>query len=354
MNNNNFNPEIIKENLTKHIPNMMQKHHVPGLSLAMFKGENILFHLEFGVKNVNTQEKVDKDTIFEGASFTKPLIAYAALKLCQKGLLSLDVPLRTYLDKPYKSDPPLLEKVTLRQVLDHNSGFPFLVEFNEPLSLVCKPGTDYNYSSSAFDYLGFVMNHILHNSLDEYLREIILHPMQMHHSSFIWEPQFEVLSATPHNHRGEAVEKWKPNKVIAGCSIHTTSLDYAKFMMNIFKQAKHSTENDIDMLNTPVKAEDNIYTSLGWGIENTTKGDYIYHAGNSLTFKSLAIAHKESELGIVFMTNGFNGFNLFEKILDISLPDNHRALIDFEEFEGEDEKLKYYGEDYLVYWWKAN
>jgi len=71
----------------------MKKNNVPGLSMVIFNDREIEYSQGFGVKNTTTGEPVDEDTIFEAASFSKTLTAYAALILVEKGRLSLDEPL---------------------------------------------------------------------------------------------------------------------------------------------------------------------------------------------------------------------------------------------------------------------
>ncbi|MBS0287509.1 MAG: beta-lactamase family protein [Proteobacteria bacterium] len=355
MNNISLPLDKLCENLKSQVPPLLKKNNIPGLALCMFKGDKIILNLEFGVKNSQTKEPIDARTVFEGASFTKPMIGYAALKLCQQGLLSLDKPLRSYLVAPYKGDPPLLEKVTLRHILSHYSGFPeYMLGPLEPLMFAFYPGSKYGYSNSGFNYLAHVIENLIEMPIADYLKQTILIPLQMNDSSFIWEPRYESQAATPHNRKGEPVEKWKPKKVVGACSLHTTPTDFAKFMISIIHQAKQSSnEQAINMLDEQVSAEKGIFTSLGWGIEKTVQGDVFYHAGNTVTFKSMAAAFREQELGVVFMTNSISGYHIFENMLALTLGGNHKAISDIEEFDKEDLVIDAIGENYLVNWWYA-
>jgi len=338
--------EKIQENITKVIPALMQKYHIPGLALALFKDERIL-NLAFGLKNTQTNERVDTSTVFEGASLTKPLIGYAALKMCQQGLLSLDTPLRTYLVKPYRNDHPYLDTVTLRHVLLHTSGLPenhFAPD--QTLTFDFAPVSKYGYSNAGFNYLAFVMEKLINVPIATYLKKEILQPLQMHNSSFIWEETFNNLAATGHNRKSEPVEKWKPHKVIGSCSLQTTPNDFAKFMIAIMQP------NAVNMLDEQIHAEKNIYSSLGWGIEKTPDGDIFYHAGNTVTFKSIALAYRNQSFGVVLMTNSINGYNVIENILSACVGGNHRDIVDFEECDLEDEKIDAVGEANLVKWWQ--
>jgi hypothetical protein len=69
---------------------------IPGISIAIVKDAKIVYHRGLGVKNATTGEKVAEDTVFEAASMTKPVFAYAVLRLVDRGVLELDTPLYTY------------------------------------------------------------------------------------------------------------------------------------------------------------------------------------------------------------------------------------------------------------------
>ena len=53
--------------LTKSIPSLMKQASIPGLSLALIRDGQVLWHGSFGVKNATTREPVTKETIFEAA-----------------------------------------------------------------------------------------------------------------------------------------------------------------------------------------------------------------------------------------------------------------------------------------------
>lgn len=335
------------------LPQMMVANNIPGLSLAVIKGKQIILHLEFGVKNILTKEPIVPSTIFEGASFTKPLIGYGALKMCQQGMLALDKPLRSYLSEPYKDDPPYLSAVTLRHILHHTGGFPEHLGLNEKLELGFAPGSDYNYSNVSFAYLTHVLQDLTQGKLADYLQQHVLKPLNMNDSSFIWEEKYLTQAAAPHNRQGMPTEKWHPKNVLGASSLHTTPIDYAKFVIETMQQAKKTgKQNILNMLDEQFKIENNISSSLGWGIEKTADGEVFYHVGNSVNFKSLALVYRKQEFGIVFMTNGANSFKIFLNVLKNSIGGDHEPIADFEEFDKEDDKYQILSEEILSTWWK--
>src|ERR1051326_2249989 len=78
------------------IPKLMQESVVPGLSIALVDGGKLLCRRAFGVKDNATKALVDHETLFEAASVSKTVFAYAVMKLSEKGVLNLDAPLLKY------------------------------------------------------------------------------------------------------------------------------------------------------------------------------------------------------------------------------------------------------------------
>ncbi len=115
--------EATVEQLERDIPDLMKKDGVPGLSIAVIRGGKTAWLHGFGVKEVTTGEAVTGETVFEAASLSKPVFAYGVLKLVEQGKLGLDVPLTTYLPKPFMEGDERLAKITARIVLSHRTGF---------------------------------------------------------------------------------------------------------------------------------------------------------------------------------------------------------------------------------------
>src|SRR5687768_5745198 len=69
--------------LEQAIPHLMNEGEVPGLQIALIRGGKIDWIKSFGVKNAETGGAVTNETIFEAASLSKPVFAYAVMKLVE-------------------------------------------------------------------------------------------------------------------------------------------------------------------------------------------------------------------------------------------------------------------------------
>ena len=83
------------------IPVLLEKSDVPGMSIALIRDGRVVWSKGFGVSNGVTKKPVTNKTIFEAASLSKPVFAYAVLRLVDEGKLNLDTPLNKYLGNNY-------------------------------------------------------------------------------------------------------------------------------------------------------------------------------------------------------------------------------------------------------------
>jgi CubicO group peptidase (beta-lactamase class C family) len=68
----------------------MQYYKVPGVNVAFFDREKIIWTRAYGLADIATNKPVTSETLFQAASISKPESALAALHLVQEGKLSLD------------------------------------------------------------------------------------------------------------------------------------------------------------------------------------------------------------------------------------------------------------------------
>jgi len=215
--------------LQKRLPELMKGGNVPGVSLALIRDGKTFWSQGFGVRDAKGGQPVTEDTIFEAASLSKPVFAYAVLKLVDQGKLDLDRPLSQYLETPYIEGDERLNAITARYVLSHRTGFPNW-RGNNPLTIRFAPGERFSYSGEGFVYLGKVVMHITGRSLNDFMSEEVFTPLGMTSSSYIWRDDYDARTATGHGSSGQPEEKTKPTVENPATSLHTTARDYALFL----------------------------------------------------------------------------------------------------------------------------
>lgn len=126
---------------------------VPGAVIGIIQNQNAapISIRPLGVRSIQTHAPVTTDTIFEAASLSKQVAAYAAFALRAAGKLDFDRTLVSYVD-----DLPneRARRVTVRHVLSHSSGFPnWRSSPDAPLTPEFEPGSQFQYSGEGFFYL---------------------------------------------------------------------------------------------------------------------------------------------------------------------------------------------------------
>lgn len=326
------------------IPELMDEHHVPGVSVAVIKDAKLHWRRCYGVKDRATMEPVDHDTVFEAASVSKTVFAYAVLKLCETGVLDLDAPLTRYAPKPFLEGDPRLELITVRRVLAHTTGFQDWRSGAEPLKIHSTPGEKYGYSGEGYFYLQSVVTHLTGHldpsdcasyeadlkvcatDIDAYLKANLLVPFGMTSSGYVWNDTFEKHAARPHDAEGKPLDKAKPKapdaaRYASAGGLHTTPADYSKFLIEIIAPRKIDAfrlnpESLREMVRPQVKVDDSHSWALGWEIYHGPKGDQILHGGNQTGFHAFAVASIERRAGLVIMTNGDHGWKLNTRVVE--------------------------------------
>jgi CubicO group peptidase (beta-lactamase class C family) len=123
---------------------LMQVAPVPGAVAGALHHGKPAWIQPFGVRNAETKQPVAADTVFQAASLSKQIAAYAAFALRDAGKLDFDRPLFAYLDD---LPDPGARLVTARHVLSHTTGFPnWRSEAGQKLVPEFAPGERFQYS----------------------------------------------------------------------------------------------------------------------------------------------------------------------------------------------------------------
>ncbi len=107
----------------------MEAHAIPGAAVGLYdRGTQLREQQEYvrgyGITSTNNPTAVDGHTLFRIGSTTKTSTGTAVMRLVEQGRLDLDAEVRTYLPDFAASVPAVAARVTLRQLLNHTSGWP--------------------------------------------------------------------------------------------------------------------------------------------------------------------------------------------------------------------------------------
>jgi N-acyl-D-amino-acid deacylase len=185
----------------------MQRHGIPGGSVAIMKDGCIVYARGFGWADRDTRRPVRPDTLFRIASVSKPITALAVVALVEQGTLSYQQKVFPYLGYPtpdYEGAErdPRLDSITIEQLLRHCGGWDRDAAFDpmfrtnqaaedmtgrrqppadartiarwmvgKPLQF--DPGTRYAYSNYGYCLLGRVIEKASGRDYEDHLRTLL-------------------------------------------------------------------------------------------------------------------------------------------------------------------------------------
>lgn len=174
---------------------LCEKYRVVGMSLAVFRGQQIVYTQSYGMADRERNLPADENTKYRIASISKAVSGMLAVDLAEQGRLDLNADVSRYLGitlrSPYYPDVP----VTTWQLLTHTSGmvdtgdrferatdttpFATLKEVLDGGGNFHKgrPGTRYSYSNFGAGLLAGVIEGATGQRFYDYAREALLAPM---------------------------------------------------------------------------------------------------------------------------------------------------------------------------------
>ncbi len=100
----------------------MKDWKVPGLAAVVVKDGKVVFKKTYGVKDIDTKEPVDEDTLFNMASTTKALIAISLGILVDQGKINWEDKVVNHFASFKLSDSYITADARVKDLLSHNLG----------------------------------------------------------------------------------------------------------------------------------------------------------------------------------------------------------------------------------------
>lgn len=188
------------------VERFLDEHRVPGIAVAITRGDRIIYARGFGYADVGARERVSPDSLFRIASVSKPVTAVAVMQLVEQSRLDLDTPVFDILtgdDGAADFADPRQRQITVRHLLQHRGGWDRSVSFDamfrpvrfaeaagarppagpveimramraEPLDFA--PGERYAYSNYGYCLLGRVIEVVSGRPYAEFVQDNVLQP----------------------------------------------------------------------------------------------------------------------------------------------------------------------------------
>jgi CubicO group peptidase (beta-lactamase class C family) len=296
------------------------------------RDSKIVYDKSFGVSNIEAKTPMHRDDIFRIASQTKAITSVAAMMLFEEGKFLLDDPISKYI--PEFANPGVLDKfnerdtsyttvkanreITIRDLLTHTSGIDYAgigsdhmkaiyakagiptgfvsekINLGDKmrklgrLPLVHQPGERFTYGLNV-DVLGYLVEILSGETLDNYFRTHIFEPLGMNDTYFY-------LPASKYDRLVKVTAEGKNHKLVnsnsafvnyplaggtyysGGAGLSSTIKDYATFLQMLLNKGEYNgkrllARRTVELMTTNQIGDLNLgRDKFGLGFEITTAG----------------------------------------------------------------------------------
>lgn len=322
----------------------MQFYKVPSVSIAVVDDGKIIWSKAYGKRDVASVSTADVNTIYQTASISKSINAFAVLKLVQEGKISLQKDIREYL-KTWElpnSKFSTSRKITLANLLSHTSGLgtggffgykitdtiPSLNQIlngikpanSDPVQSINFPGAEYFYSGGGTTLIRKILEDRFKTDYTSLIQTNVLTPLNMKRSTYNQPLQMaENNFASGYVGDSQVIEGgYHVFPELAPDGLWSNATDIAKFILSIQKSLKGETsllkrQTALQMLSKVFPTSN--YT-LGFIVEDKSDEKYFSHRGANYGYRSVFYGSMRTGKGIVVLINSENGEMLINEIVN--------------------------------------
>lgn len=311
---------------------LCEARDTPGVAIARIRRGEIAWALGCGYADVEAQELVTPETVFNIGSISKTLATFGFMKLVEEGKVELDVPVERYLTR-WKLPASEFDAsgVTLRRLLSHTAGLSLhgypgydpgetLPTLEESLSgksnagelvLISAPGTSWKYSGGGFTIAQLMLEEVTERDFAEFMRVEVFEPLGMLSTDYRWTEEITARAATPYDQSEKAVGG--PHFIaLAAAGCQTSVLDLARFgVASLAADASSDGKGPVlapktlALMQSPAPASPEY--GLGFSIEDHAGIRVVGHGGSNRGWMALLALAPALDDGLVVLTNGSNG-----------------------------------------------
>lgn len=343
----------------------------PGLAALVKDRGRVLFEKGYGVRELPSDARIDPQTNFRLASFTKQFTATAIMLLVHDGKLQYD----DHLTDIFPEFPAYGRAITIRQLLTHTSGLPnyealmeqeekakgpiwsaeHQIQDPEVLALLEKqtagkfaPGTSWDYSNSGYVVLGLIIAKVAGMPYREFLYQKIFSSVGMNHTVVYQKGINEVtrraLGYTKEKDAFVETDQSATSATLGDGGIYSNVADLGKWDEAL---QKHTLLSEKEMLSalTPVTLADGtephwpkhgdsdnlapgqpVSYGYGWFLDPYEGHPRMWHYGSTVGFRTVIERFPADNLTIIILSNRTDlaPAALAEKVAKQLLPQGRR------------------------------
>ncbi|HEY7031504.1 MAG TPA: serine hydrolase domain-containing protein [Thermomicrobiales bacterium] len=309
--------------------------NLPGIALRVERGDEVVFDGAAGLASREHQTPLTPADRFGVGSITKPFTAVLVLQLVDEEVLALDDTVSRWLDDPVVARIPYVDRITLRQLLNHTSGVydyfdddsPFWQDAYfgpgadwsrvwTPLEVLAyadgakhapyfAPGEGSHYSNTAYVLLGLIVERAAGQALADRLHARILDPLGLADTFAATEPVRGGKADAYQPIDGELVDVSAIDLSSLGTAggMVSTTRDVARFADALFGGELLRPATLAQMLTFIPSGRPGFEAGLGVMRFQTPEGALIGHPGDGAGSGGRMYRLAEADLTLVLLAN---------------------------------------------------
>ncbi|HZZ36626.1 MAG TPA: serine hydrolase domain-containing protein [Caulobacteraceae bacterium] len=320
-------------------------YECPGVGVAVLEDGKVSWSAGYGRIERGLDRPVEADTVFAGASISKPITAALVMQQVERGVLDMDADVNGYLTawKVPENAFTRATPVTLRHLLSHKAGTtvhgfgrvppgaasPSLLDVlsgrppavTPPVIVDKTPGGTVRYSGGGYMVVQLVLEEMTGKPFAALAREMIFDPLGMSRSTFVdpLPPELQPFAATGHDEEGAPLpEKWTSCPMAAAGGLYTSAGDFGAFMgacrdAYVGRPTPLMSQATAKTMLTLTPPDD---FALGWRVVGEGAEARIEHGGSCTGYQCETTCYLESGKGAVVLTNAVSGLTFYWEVLN--------------------------------------
>lgn len=315
--------------IDSYIKNVIKINEIPGMAVGIVKNDKVTFQQYYGREDLESDKKVNSNSMFRVYSTTKLMANVGLFKLIEEGKVSLDDKISKYVDNLPKD----WQNIQVKNLVSHSSGLPDMIDVKdlsekathkEAIDRLSKEkiefeaGDHYRYNQTNYLLITMIIEKMTGKTFDEYILENQF-PDSKNQVVFSSNSIEKIPNRIVKYDYNSEKKRYEKSTVIHGLRFHSAN-GLAVTLPAFLQWSIHFSKNDFlkpetqKMMWKPFDYKNNDWKfGYGWEItdSNNTRS-YGFSGGNVSAYSIFP----DQNMAIIVMYSGNKGFPVMYQMVN--------------------------------------